>query len=87
MRENTDNHPLAGEIDLLEIAKKLWTRRRFVFKWIGIAAVVGLIVGFSIPSEYTVSVKMVAETTEGKTSTSGVSRAGLPGGDQPGRAG
>ena len=74
MRENTDNHPLAGEIDLLEIAKKLWTRRRFVFKWIGIAAVVGLIVGFSIPSEYTVSVKMVAETTEGKTSTSGVSQ-------------
>lgn len=74
MRENTDNHPLAGEIDLLEIAKKLWMRRRFVFKWIGIAAVVGLIVGFSIPSEYTVSVKMVAETTEGKTSTSGVSQ-------------
>ena len=74
MRENTDNHPLAGEIDLLEIAKKLWMRRRFVFKWIGIAAVVGLIVGFSIPSEYTVSVKMVAETTEGKTSTSSVSQ-------------
>ena len=74
MRENTDNHPLAGEIDLLEIAKKLWTRRRFVFKWIGIAAVVGLIVGLSIPSEYTVSVKMVAETTEGKTSTSSVSQ-------------
>ena len=54
MRENTDNNPLAGEIDLLEIAKKLWARRRFVFKWIGIAAAVGLIVGFSIPSEYTV---------------------------------
>lgn len=73
MSENTGNNPV-GEIDLLEIARKLWARRRFIFKWIGVAAVVGLVVGFSIPSEYTVSVKMVAETTEGKTSTSGVSQ-------------
>lgn len=72
INENTDK--ASQEIDLLEIAKKLWVRRRFIFKWVGIAAVVGLVVGFSIPSEYTVSVKMVAETNEQKTSTSGVSQ-------------
>ncbi len=72
INENTDK--ASQEIDLLEIAKKLWVRRRFILKWVGIAAVVGLVVGFSIPSEYTVSVKMVAETNEQKTSTSGVSQ-------------
>lgn len=72
INENTDK--ASQEIDLWEITKKLWTQRRFIFKWVGIAAVVGLVVGFSIPSEYTVSVKMVAETNEQKTSTSGVSQ-------------
>ena len=73
MSENTGNNPV-GEIDLLEIARKLWARRRFIFKWTGVAAVVGLVVGFSIPSEYTVSVKMVAEEADNKMATSGVSQ-------------
>ena len=37
------------EIDLLELAKKLWAKRRFIGKYAIIAAVIGLIVGFSIP--------------------------------------
>lgn len=72
INENTDK--ASQEIDLLEIARKLWVRRRFIFKWVGIAAVVGLVVGFSIPSEYTVSVKMTAERSEEKTPSSGVSQ-------------
>lgn len=37
------------EIDLLEIAAKLWKSRRTIFTYAGIAAIVGLVVAFSIP--------------------------------------
>ena len=49
------------EIDLIELAKKVWAERKLVFKWCGIAAVVGLIVAFSIPREYTTSVTLAPE--------------------------
>ncbi len=49
------------EIDLLELAKKIWSKRRFVGKYALIGAVAGLIIGFSIPREYTSAVKMAPE--------------------------
>lgn len=58
----------SDEIDLIELAKKLWAQRVFILKVAGIAAIVGLIVAFSIPKEFTTTVKMAPEginTTKG----------------------
>ena len=42
--------PEEQEIDLIELAQKLWKERKFLLKGCGIAVVVGLIVAFSIPN-------------------------------------
>lgn len=54
------------EIDLLELAMKLWQQRKKIAIWCGIGAVIGLIVAFSIPKEYETSVKLVPETASGQ---------------------
>ena len=72
--ETVKNDSATEEIDLLELAKKLWDKRRFIGKYAIIAAVVGLIVGFSIPREYTSGAKMAPE---GLKNTKGNSLAGL----------
>lgn len=38
------------EIDLIDMVSKLWASRRFILKWVGYAAVLGLVVAFSIPA-------------------------------------
>ena len=48
---NTPDTDNAQEIDLIELAKRLWGERKFIFKCCGIAVVVGLVVAFSIPKE------------------------------------
>ena len=37
------------EIDLLELAKKLWDGRKMIVKWAIIGAVAGIIIAFYIP--------------------------------------
>lgn len=49
------------EIDLLELAMKLWHQKKKIFKWCVIGAVIGLVVAFSIPREYTTEVKLAPE--------------------------
>jgi uncharacterized protein involved in exopolysaccharide biosynthesis len=49
------------EIDLLELAGKLWKRRKTILKWCGIGAIVGIVVAFSIPRQYTTTVKIAPE--------------------------
>ena len=44
------------EIDLLELARKVWKDRLLVLKWCGIALVVAIVVAYSIPKEYTTTV-------------------------------
>lgn len=62
-----ENKPVASqqeeeqEIDLLELAQKIWAGRKLIFKSCGVAVVLGLVVAFSIPKEYTTSVIMVPE--------------------------
>ncbi|WP_298074470.1 Wzz/FepE/Etk N-terminal domain-containing protein [uncultured Bacteroides sp.] len=51
------------EIDLIELARKVWAERKLVLKWCGIAAVVGLVVAFSIPKEYTTTATIAPEIT------------------------
>ena len=68
------------EIDLLELAARVWSERRLVLKWCGIAVVVALVVGFSIPKEYTTTVMLAPETSDGSRSLSGLSAlAGMAG--------
>ncbi|MDR0745117.1 MAG: chain-length determining protein [Mediterranea sp.] len=49
------------EIDLIELAQKVWAERKLIFKWCGIAAVIGVVVAFSIPREYKTSVTLAPE--------------------------
>ena len=49
------------EIDLVELAQKVWKERKFIFKACAIGAVVGLVVAFSIPKEYVTKVKLSPE--------------------------
>ncbi len=57
--EKTTKEP--EEIDLLELVQKVWSKRKTVFKWTAIGALAGLIIGFSIPAEFTTTVKMAPE--------------------------
>ncbi len=52
------------EIDLIELAKRLWGERKFLFKCCGVAIVVGLVVAFSIPKEDSTTVKLAPETSD-----------------------
>ncbi len=54
------------EIDLLELAMKLWRQKKKIAIWCAIGAIVGLIVAFSIPREYTTSVKLAPEAGSGQ---------------------
>jgi len=49
------------EIDLLELAQKVWDGKKLIFKACGVAVVLGLIVAFSIPKEYTTTVVLAPE--------------------------
>lgn len=62
-----------GTIDLLEIATNLWANRKKLIKWSVCGAVLGLIVAFSIPREYTTTVKLAPEINDNKASSGGLS--------------
>ena len=71
---NINNQPYIDdepEIDIMELISKLWKKRSMIIKWCIAGAIVGLVVGFSIPKTYTASVTFAPEMQQ-KTS-SGVS--------------
>lgn len=59
------------EIDLLELVYKLWEQRRLILIWCMWGVLAGLIIAFSIPREYTTTVKLAPESKSGRTSISG----------------
>lgn len=61
------------EIDLLELLQKLWAGRRLILKWCTVGAVVGLVIAFSIPKEYTTTVKLAPEIQGNKSNLGGLS--------------
>lgn len=69
------------EIDLVELARKLWSEKKLILKSCGWAAVIALVVGFSIPKEYTTTVTLAPEAgASGKSKRGGISAlAGLAG--------
>lgn len=54
------------EIDLLELAMKLWDQKKKICIWCFIGAILGLVVAFSIPREYTTDVKLAPEVSNGQ---------------------
>lgn len=68
------------EIDLMEYVRKLWTARKMLLKVAGVAAVVGIIIAFSIPKVYTVKVVLSPEASKmGRNSSSLASMASMLG--------
>lgn len=55
------HHPEEKEIDLFEMAYKLWDRRKTILIWCMWGVLAGLIIAFSIPREYSTSVKLAPE--------------------------
>lgn len=78
--ENTENKlsQEEQEIDLLELAQKLWKRKKMFYKALGGAVIVGLIIAFSIPKEYSVTVTLAPESTR-RTNSSLASMAAMMG--------
>ena len=69
---NKQNKPAAmEEINLLELAGRLWNRRKFILLAGIIGAAVGLVIAYSIPKEYMVTVTLARES--GKSLTNGLS--------------
>ena len=62
MQNITPQQPEEQEIDLIELAQKVWVERKLVFKACGIAVLIGLVVAFSIPKEYTTEVMLAPES-------------------------
>lgn len=59
--------PAGGqEIDLVELAARLWRERRRIMRWCMWGAFAGLVIAFSIPKEYTVEVKLAPEVQGNK---------------------
>ena len=61
------------EIDLMEYARKLWNAKKLLLKVAGIAAIVGVVIAFSIPKKYTAEVILSPESGKsGNSSMSGM---------------
>ena len=55
------SNPEEQEIDLIDLLRKVIAMRKTLYKAAGIGLVVGMIIAFSIPREYTVSVTLAPE--------------------------
>lgn len=85
---NNDNEVEEKEIDLLDLASRLWDQRRKLIKWSICGAVIGLVVAFSIPREYVTSVTLAPESNGAKLPGGGLgalaSMAGISTGAEAG---
>lgn len=56
-----DRGASSQEMDLVELAVRLWRARRFLLKVCCFAAIAGLVVAFSLPADYNTTVKLAPE--------------------------
>jgi len=59
--DNQNDERESREVDLPEMMRLLWAKRLFIIKTTLIVMVAGVIIAFSIPAEYTCTVKMAPE--------------------------
>lgn len=67
MQENPNTQPYyeeESEIDIMELISKLWKKKSMVIKWCIVGAVIGLVLGFSIPKTYTAGVTLAPEVQQ-----------------------
>ncbi|MDE6417299.1 MAG: chain-length determining protein, partial [Duncaniella sp.] len=69
---NQDKNKDEYEIDILELLSNLWKQRRKIIKWCICGAVIGLVVAFSIPKEYTTEVKLAPESSDSSSRSAGL---------------
>ena len=66
MQENMNNYPpqyeQEDEIDIMEYVAKLWKHRKMIILWCCIGALIGLVVGFSLPATYKAGATLAPET-------------------------
>ncbi|SMD34322.1 G-rich domain on putative tyrosine kinase [Reichenbachiella faecimaris] len=90
MSEENKSHIVQDdEIDLVELAKTIWSGRKFIAKVTGVFIILGLVIAFTSPVEYEASCKLLPESTEGSMPNLGGlgGLAGLAGIDIGGMAG
>ena len=69
MRENEFQPQMQEEeIDLMELAHKVWNERMYIIKVCCITTIIGLIIAFSIPKEYTSTILIAPESSSSKSS-------------------
>ena len=78
MENTTQQYTEEQEIDIMELIGKLWKSRKLIIKWSIVGAVIGLVVGFSLPKTYTASATLAPETQQ-RTSSSVSSIASMMG--------
>lgn len=71
-------------IDLIEVAKTIWSKRKKIFLWAVIGLVSGVVIAFSMPSEYECVVRVAPENKDQSASQLGTfgniaSMAGISG--------
>lgn len=66
-----ENDSQEQEIDLLALARKVWDSRIVILKCAAVGAIIGLIIGLSIPNEYVTTIKLVSEANKTATSNLG----------------
>ncbi|MBQ7812014.1 MAG: chain-length determining protein [Bacteroidales bacterium] len=64
MTEQYNNIPEEQEIDIMELISKLWKKRWMIIKWCVAGAIIGLVIGFSIPKTYKASTTLAPETEQ-----------------------
>ena len=64
MIQKYQNTSIEHEVDIMEYIAKLWKKRMLILKWCVVGAVVGLVIGFSIPKTYKASVTLAYETQQ-----------------------
>ncbi len=69
--ENNTNLQEEQEIDLIELAQKVWAEKMLILKACGIAVIVALVVAFSIPKEFATSVTLAPESGGKSTGSMG----------------
>lgn len=67
LQNKTPQSQQEQEIDLLELALKVWAERKFILKACGYSVIVGLVIAFSIPKEYTSTATIAPEISDGKS--------------------
>ena len=60
------------EIDFIALGKRLWQRRKKIMIWCFVGAVLGIIVAYSIPKEYTTGVRLAPEDNEASGPAGGI---------------